>query len=84
MPPFAFKDDKGELVGFDIDVARLAANALFRDPNKLEFVVSDQRRPLARNRERPGGYGYRRHHGFIRTGQSARRLHPSRHRLRHF
>ena len=47
VPPFAFKDDKGELVGFDIDVARLAANALFRDPNKLEFVVvtSDGRRP---------------------------------------
>jgi polar amino acid transport system substrate-binding protein len=47
VPPFAFKDDKGELVGFDIDMARLAANALFRDPNKLEFVVvtSDGRWP---------------------------------------
>src|SRR5688500_4600538 len=47
VPPFAFKDDKGELVGFDVDVARLVANALFRDPNKIEFVIvtSDGRWP---------------------------------------
>jgi polar amino acid transport system substrate-binding protein len=38
-PPFAFTDDKGELVGFDIDVCRLVAEALFKDPNKVEFVV---------------------------------------------
>jgi polar amino acid transport system substrate-binding protein len=38
-PPFAFSDDKGELVGFDIDVCRLVAEALFKDPNKVEFVV---------------------------------------------
>lgn len=38
-PPFAYKDDKGELVGFDIDLARLISTALFRDPNKVEFIV---------------------------------------------
>lgn len=38
-PPFAFNDDKGQLVGFDIDVARLLAKALFKDPSKVEFVV---------------------------------------------
>jgi polar amino acid transport system substrate-binding protein len=38
VPPFAFNDDKGQLVGFDIDIARLVAVALFKDPNKVEFV----------------------------------------------
>lgn len=38
-PPFAFKDDKGDLVGFDVEIAKLAANALFRDPEKIEFVI---------------------------------------------
>ena len=31
-PPFAFTDGKGELVGFDIDIVRLLATALFKDP----------------------------------------------------
>ena len=38
VPPFAFNDDKGQLVGFDIDIARLIAQALFKDPSKVEFV----------------------------------------------
>ena len=38
-PPFAFNDDKGELVGFDVDICRLVAEALFKDPAKVEFVV---------------------------------------------
>ena len=38
-PPFCYTDDKGQLVGFDIDVARLLGKALFKDPNKVEFVV---------------------------------------------
>ena len=38
-PPFAFNDDKGQLVGFDIDIVRLLATALFKDPGKVEFVV---------------------------------------------
>src|SRR6476469_2318944 len=37
-PPFGFIDEKGELVGFDIDVARLIAKGLLGDPNKIEFV----------------------------------------------
>ena len=38
VPPFAFNDDKGQLVGFDIDISRLVATALFKDPSKVEFV----------------------------------------------
>ncbi len=38
-PPFAFTNDKGELVGFDIDIAKLLATALFRDPTKIEYVI---------------------------------------------
>ena len=37
-PPFGFISDKGELVGFDIDIARLIAKGLFKDPEKIEFV----------------------------------------------
>lgn len=39
-PPFGFIDEKGELVGFDIDIARLIAKQLFKDdaPNRVEFV----------------------------------------------
>lgn len=39
VPPFAFTDDKGQLVGFDIDIVRLLAQALFKDPNRVEFVI---------------------------------------------
>lgn len=38
-PPFAFTDESGELVGFDIDIVRLAAQAILKDPNKVEFVT---------------------------------------------
>ena len=37
VPPFGAVDDKGNLEGFDIDVARLVAKALFEDPNKIEL-----------------------------------------------
>jgi polar amino acid transport system substrate-binding protein len=39
-PPFGFIDEKGELVGFDIDIAKLIAKQLFKDdsPSKIEFV----------------------------------------------
>jgi len=37
VPPFGSVDDKGNLEGFDIDVARLVAKALFEDPNKIEL-----------------------------------------------
>jgi polar amino acid transport system substrate-binding protein len=46
-PPLAYVDDKGELVGFEIDMAHEIAKDLLGDPNKLEFVVvqSDGRFP---------------------------------------
>lgn len=37
-PPFAFVDKDGQLAGFDIDIAKLVAKALFNDENKIEFV----------------------------------------------
>ena len=40
-PPFGFIDDKGEHVGFDLDIARLIAKHLFNgdeSPKRIEFV----------------------------------------------
>ncbi len=36
-PPFGFIDDKGQLVGFDIDVAKLIAKEIFGDEGKIEL-----------------------------------------------
>jgi polar amino acid transport system substrate-binding protein len=46
-PPFCFADDKGELVGFDIDIAKLIAKYLLGDDKKIEFmtVTSEGRWP---------------------------------------
>ena len=46
-PPWHFEDDSGNLVGMDIDMARLLAKGLFDDPDKVEFVLqgSDARIP---------------------------------------
>ncbi|NNM70871.1 transporter substrate-binding domain-containing protein [Enterovirga aerilata] len=38
-PPLCFTDEKGQLVGFDIDIARLIAKSMFGDPNKVDFVT---------------------------------------------
>jgi polar amino acid transport system substrate-binding protein len=40
-PPFGYIDDKGELVGFDIDIAKLLAKTIFNgdeSPKRIEFV----------------------------------------------
>ena len=46
-PPWHFKDEKGELVGYDIDIAKVVAKGLFNDDTKIEFVTqaSDARIP---------------------------------------
>jgi polar amino acid transport system substrate-binding protein len=46
-PPWGFQDKSGNLVGFDIDLARILAKGLFNDPTKVEFVTqsSDARIP---------------------------------------
>lgn len=46
-PPWHFEDDKGELQGFDVEMARLLAKGLFDDPTKIQFVrqASDARVP---------------------------------------
>jgi polar amino acid transport system substrate-binding protein len=47
IPPFYYRDDKGELTGMEVDLARLLAKGLLNDPAKVEFVVqtSDARIP---------------------------------------
>lgn len=37
-PPFGYIDEKGELVGFDVDIARLLAKSIVGDASKIEFV----------------------------------------------
>jgi len=46
-PPWHFEDAQGNLIGMDIDLARLVAKGLFEDPNKVQFVreASDARIP---------------------------------------
>src|SRR6478752_4495959 len=48
-PPLAYVDEKGDLVGFEIDMAHEIAKDLLGDPKKVEFVVvqSDGRFPAA-------------------------------------
>jgi len=38
-PPWHFEDASGQLVGMDIDLAKLLAKGLFEDPEKVEFVL---------------------------------------------
>ena len=44
-PPWHFEDEKGELQGFDITMARLLAKGLFNDPKAVEF---NRQKPDAR------------------------------------
>ena len=37
-PPWHFMDGDNQLTGFDIDMGRLVAKALFGDPDKIEYV----------------------------------------------
>jgi polar amino acid transport system substrate-binding protein len=37
-PPFGFIDEKGNLVGFDIDIGELIAKQIFGEPGHIEFV----------------------------------------------
>jgi len=37
--PFCYKDEKGELTGFDIDLSRELAFGLFSDRSKVKFTV---------------------------------------------
>ncbi len=37
-PPFGFIDEKGELVGFDIDIAKLLAKSIFGEEGHIEFL----------------------------------------------
>jgi len=46
-PPWHFIDEKGKLVGMDIDIAKIVAKGLFDDETKVEFIqeTSDSRIP---------------------------------------
>src|SRR5882757_740303 len=50
-PPFGFKDEKGELTGFDVDMSRLIALALFGDAGKVKFELlsNEARWPALQN-----------------------------------
>ena len=37
-PPYNFVDEKGELVGFDIDIAKLIARSIFGGKENIEFI----------------------------------------------
>ncbi len=39
FPPFGYVDSSGKNLGFDVDVAHLFAQALFKDANKVELVA---------------------------------------------
>jgi hypothetical protein len=56
-PGLGFADANGNLTGFDVDLGRAVAAAVFGDPNAVEFVGSDIRRPaLQRCCQRHCGY----------------------------
>lgn len=38
-PPFCYADEKGQLIGFDIDLARLIAKVTLGDEKKVEFIT---------------------------------------------
>lgn len=37
--PFGYRDENGNLVGFEVDLAKMIAGYLLGDPSKVEFVV---------------------------------------------
>jgi general L-amino acid transport system substrate-binding protein len=41
LPGFAMPDDKGNWSGFDVDICRAVAAAVFDDPNKVRFIPLD-------------------------------------------
>src|SRR3989337_3226048 len=46
-PAWHFRDEKGDMAGFDVDVAKIVAKGLFGDDTKIEYVnqASDARIP---------------------------------------
>jgi polar amino acid transport system substrate-binding protein len=46
-PPWHFRDEKGDMAGFDVDMGKIVAKGLFGDDTKIEFVnqASDARIP---------------------------------------
>jgi polar amino acid transport system substrate-binding protein len=46
-PPWHFVDESGNIVGYDVDIAKIIAKGLFDDPEKIEIVTqaSDARIP---------------------------------------
>lgn len=41
LPGFAMPDDKGNWSGFDVDICRAVAAAIFDDPNKVRYIPLD-------------------------------------------
>lgn len=58
-PPFAYTNDAGVLVGFDVDMTKLIAKGLLGDENKVEFisVTSEGRWPAVLSGKADFGVG---------------------------
>lgn len=41
-PPFAYRDDKGELIGSNIDIAKEIAKGIFGEDGKLEIILTSR------------------------------------------
>src|SRR5260370_12682774 len=52
LPGFSAPDDKGNWAGFDVDLCRAIAAALFDDPGKVRFVPLDPTETLTQLQQR--------------------------------
>jgi general L-amino acid transport system substrate-binding protein len=52
LPGFSMPDDKGNWSGFDVDICRAVAAAIFNDPNKVKFVPLDANERFKELRDR--------------------------------
>lgn len=80
-PPFGFVDDKGELVGFDIDIARLIAKVMFGDANKVELFRQPFSARWGQRPKRHDRFRYSGHHDLSGSAASGR-FHPTLYRFR--
>ncbi len=74
--PWHFENEKGELVGMDITMARILAKGLFDDEKKVEFVRQDPAQRIPNITTGQGRYRHPVHDGDA-AARPARRLHPA-------
>lgn len=52
LPGFSMPDDKGNWSGFDVDICRAVAAAIFNDPNKVKYIPLDANERFKELRDR--------------------------------